>query len=401
MSLLKQLCLCYCLVSPIFISAYPFYDAKRYQRAQLSLPTTPSVISQIPRQSYYNHYYKQEAAPHYYDQQDTSDHNSRAYIASTGFYHYPSHNSKYYGMPTYQGEYMPQPYYYAESPRYSYYEDAEEPTSNPLDDLQEEIRYEEQKDLEDWYDHKQREAQTNNFLRNLIAYNREIDDEERSAQENVNHDTKDYDDYIGMDYDYETQPRQMQAINPEYYDLPSVQTVKQQQPSHNYYPTRMLSENFENNDDDEVKQLNNLAKPKDYNRIDDKVDFSDQRRNNKLVNYENNADFDLNDDWISWERKRSVGNKDQSITSFANRKLSTTSAPTTTTSTPQSGLNKHGQKEKVLFRPANPRHNLTPPISDKELERSNSGNIYDTIKHLIALDKALGNVSSLNLFIFR
>lgn len=389
MSLLKQICVCYYLVSPIFISAYPFYDAKRYQRAQHSLPTTPSVISQIPRQSYYNHYYKQQPAPYYYDQQDNSDSNARAYVASTGYYHYPSHNSKYYGMPTYQGEYMPQPYYYAKSPRYSYYDDPEEPTSNPLDDLQEEIRYEEQKDLEDLYDHKQREAQTNNFIRNLIAYNREIDEEERLERENENHGTKDYDDYIGMDYDYEMQPRQVQPVNPEYYDLPSVQ----QPPSHSYYPTRLLSENV---DDDEVKQLNNLAKPKDYNRIDDKVDFSDQRRNNKYVNYENNAEYDINDDWISWERKRSVGNKDQAIISFTNRKQSTTLAPPIVATVPitTSPPELHGQKEKVLFRPANSRHNLKSSLNDNNmLERPNNGNIYDTIKHLIALDKALDNVS--------
>lgn len=396
MSLLKEVWLFYYLVSPIFTSAYPYYDAKRYQRAQLSLPTTPSVISQIPRQSYYNHYYKQQPAPHHYDQQDNSDFNSRAYVASTGFYHYPSHNSKYYGLPTYQGEYMPQPYYYAKSPRYSYYEDPEEPTSNPLDDLQDEIRYEEQKDLEDWYDHKQREAETNNFLRNLIAYNREINEEERLEQENENH--KDYEDYIGMDYDYEVQPRQLQPINPEYYDVPSVQSVKQQQPSHGYYPTRMLNEK----DDDDVKQLNKLIKPKDFNRIDDKVDFSDQRR---YVNYENNAEYDLNDDWISWERKRSVPNKDLTITSFTDRK-STTSAPilsssTTTTPTPEPdtlAFNQYGQKEKVLFRPANSRHNLKPSSQDKNLlERANlknTENIYDTIKHLIALDKALDNVST-------
>lgn len=393
MTLLKNICLCYYLVTPLFISAYPYYDAKRYQRAQLSLPTSPSVISQIPRQPYYNHYYKQQAAPYYYDQQqDNSDYNSRAYIASSGFYHYPSHNSKYYGMPTYQGEYMPQPYYYAKSPRLGYYEDPEEPTSNPLDDLQEEIRYEEQKDLEDWYDHKQREAQTNNFLRNLIAYNREVDEEERLEQENDNSNTKEYDDYIGMDYDYESQPQQRQV---EYYDLPSVQNVKQpQQPSH-YYPTRVLNENFDNNEDDEVKQLNNLVKPKDYNRIDDKVDFSDQRRNNKYMNYDNNAEYDINDDWISWERKRS----DQAITAFTNRKLSTTLAPivsttATTTPTPSPEPVLHGQKEKVQFRPANSRHHLKPSIPDKN--SNSNGNIYDTIKHLIALDKALDTVSISN-----
>lgn len=378
MHILKQFCFFYYLVSPIFVSAYPYYEAKRYQRGQISLPTSPSVIAQIPKQSYYNHYYKQQPSPHYYDQQD----NSRPYIASAGFYNYPSHNSKYYGMPTYQGEYMPQPYYYAKSPKYSYYEDSEEPASNPLDDLQEEIRYEEQKDLEDWYDQKQREAQTNNFLRNLIAYNREIDEEERLDPENETHEPMEYEDYPGIDYDYGTQPRQNQN---EYNDM------KQQLPSLNYYPTKMLGENFENNGNDEVKQLNNLVKSNDYNKIDDRVDFSDQH-NNK--NYINNAEYDLNDDWISWERKRSAANIDQTITSFTDRKISTTLAPTTT-SNPEPVKNHNGQKEKVLLRPANPRH-LIKPVSDKNtLEQSSIENIYDTIKHLIALDKALDKVSNI------
>ncbi|KAL5282083.1 hypothetical protein ACFFRR_005380 [Megaselia abdita] len=388
-----SLCLCYYLVIPILISAYPYSDAKRYQRAQLSLPTTPAVISPIPRQSYYNHYYKQQSMPYYYDKQDNSDYNSR--IASNGFYHYPSHTSKYYGMPTYQGEYMPQPYYYAKSPRYSYLEDPEEPTSNPLDDLHEEIRYEEQKDLDYWYDHKQREAQTNNFLRNLIAYNREIEEEERLEKENDKYNPKEY-DYVGTDYDYEMQPRLEQPMNSEYYDLPTPQRVES--PSQNYYPTRMFIENFDNRDE-EVKQLNNLINTKDYNRIDDKVDFSDQRKNNKYVNYENNAEYELNDDWISWERKRSVSENDQDIASFTYRKQFTTLAPiqsttSLTTAIPQpESLDTYGQKEKVLFRPANLRHQLKPSLSDK-MERSNpknTGNIYDTIKHLIALDKALDN----------
>uniref|UniRef100_T1GPW5 Uncharacterized protein n=1 Tax=Megaselia scalaris TaxID=36166 RepID=T1GPW5_MEGSC len=328
----KTLCLGFYFI--ILTSAYPYYDEKLYERDQHTLPTSDSVIpqiSQIPRQSFYNHYYKQQRTdnvPYYFDQRDNPDYNTRGYVESSGFYHYPSHNSKYYGLPTYQGEYVPQPYYYAKSPRYNYYEDSEEPTSNPIDDLQEEIRYEEQKDLEDWYNHKQREAQTNNFLRNLIAYNREMDEEQRMEQENEEFNPREY-DYLGMDYDYDSQPKKEKF---EYYDLPSIQGISQQQSNNYYYPPNTINKHFETTDD-EVKQLDKLMKTNNYNRHD-KGDYQNTHANTKYNNYENNAEYDLNDDWIFWERKRKKNNLERS------------------------GAN-------------------------------SNENIYDTIKQLIALDKAL------------
>ncbi|XP_050083677.1 GATA zinc finger domain-containing protein 10-like [Anopheles aquasalis] len=131
---------------------------------------------------------------------------------------YQRNNERYtsYGLPTYRGEYKPTPYYYAHGPSYSYTDDHE--SSNPLDDLHEEMLQEDERERaldyypvgqEQWYESPSRPDSA--FLRNLILYNQQLQNygrgmsmlqqQQRPMIDGSNED--DFEDYDEPEPDYE------------------------------------------------------------------------------------------------------------------------------------------------------------------------------------------------------
>ncbi|XP_052864214.1 uncharacterized protein LOC128270831 [Anopheles cruzii] len=190
------------------LPSYPVFGTKRYTRGNvipapgggqaLALP----VYHHLPASA---RYYEPQVPPQYFPfapYQPTADYYDDLgyYGGSDGagsFYYrppppqalppqlphrrYQRNNERYtsYGLPTYRGEYKPTPYYYSHGPSYSYSDEHE--SSNPLDDLHEEMLQEDERERardyypvgqEQWYESPSRPDST--FLRNLILYNQQL-----------------------------------------------------------------------------------------------------------------------------------------------------------------------------------------------------------------------------------
>lgn len=362
------------LAIPVLTFTYPVFGTKRYHRSiSPSIGQNP-IYKQIP-QYYENNYDSSYVQPGFSDE-----------INNNNYYQYPSrHEQQYqrsYGMPTYRGEYKPTPYYYAHGPTYSYYDDRE-PT-NPLDDLHEEMLQEDererQKDMlpvgqENWYENAGRPDSLANanaaFLRNLIQYNKEIDEGLTSNQE----------------YD-------------EYSDL-SQQDNYEQLPSGNNYNFENYEKNYNNDkvneiEDEDVRELKSLVSKNvpSYNQ----QEWQQDKPSTSSSQYEPEPEYE-DESWINWNKKRSS----PPIKEFTDRKPSHFLEVLTTVS-PNVEENKlRGQKEVVQPRPATPvRHPFTEPImkllqnSDDKIAKSNkvpTVTVYDTIKQLLAMKQKLEKVS--------
>uniref|UniRef100_A0A182F6B9 Uncharacterized protein n=1 Tax=Anopheles albimanus TaxID=7167 RepID=A0A182F6B9_ANOAL len=230
--------------------SYPVFGTKRYTRGNL-IPTSEygggsgalsgalglPVYHRLPTGRYYDapltspQYFP--FAPYQQMQPSSSD-----YYDDTGYYgdgaksfyylppppqpqsqhlRYQRNNERYtsYGLPTYRGEYKPTPYYYAHGPSYSYTDDHE--SSNPLDDLHEEMLQEDERERamdyypvgqEQWYESPSRPDSA--FLRNLILYNQQLQNfnrgtpmqqQQRSMIDGSNED--DFEEYDEPEQDYE------------------------------------------------------------------------------------------------------------------------------------------------------------------------------------------------------
>lgn len=111
----------------------------------------------------------------------------------------PNRESQYYGLPTYTGEYHPKPYYYSHGPSYRYYDDrGSKPANNPLDDLHEQIQQEDarerqREEMERSYYGEDYQPTVNRpdtkltsaFLKNLIAYNKQMNEQNEMPNEMV------------------------------------------------------------------------------------------------------------------------------------------------------------------------------------------------------------------------
>uniref|UniRef100_A0AAG5DHJ1 Uncharacterized protein n=1 Tax=Anopheles atroparvus TaxID=41427 RepID=A0AAG5DHJ1_ANOAO len=182
-------------------TSYPVFGTKRYARSNLlpssdyggqggglplplyNLPSARYYDTQLPPQYFPFAPYQAAASSDYYDDSGYYGDSGRGYYYMPQPQHrrYQRNNERYtsYGLPTYRGEYKPTPYYYAPGPSYSYSDDHE--SSNPLDDLHEEMLQEDERERareyypvgqEQWYESPSRPDSA--FLRNLILYNQQL-----------------------------------------------------------------------------------------------------------------------------------------------------------------------------------------------------------------------------------
>uniref|UniRef100_A0A182NUA2 Uncharacterized protein n=1 Tax=Anopheles dirus TaxID=7168 RepID=A0A182NUA2_9DIPT len=182
-------------------NSFPVFGTKRYTRSNL-LPSGEYGGQGLSLPVYHmpnGRYYDAQLPPQYFPFAPYAQPSSSDYYDDTGYYgdasksyyympqqpsphrRYQRNNERYtsYGLPTYRGEYKPTPYYYAHGPSYSYSDDHE--SSNPLDDLHEEMLQEDERERardyypvgqEQWYESPSR--QDSAFLRNLILYNSQL-----------------------------------------------------------------------------------------------------------------------------------------------------------------------------------------------------------------------------------
>ncbi|GAB0097613.1 hypothetical protein DMENIID0001_132730 [Sergentomyia squamirostris] len=377
----------------LLAEAYPIFGTKRYHRAS----NIPLQLSPVPIYT--------AAIPQYYD--------------------YSPYDAQYqsYGLPIYHGEYKPTPYYYAQGPSYGYYDDRGEDAPNPMDHLHEEMLQEDQRERfhenslpigqETWYAEpsaKQDSLANANaaFLRNLIAYNRQIN---AAAEQPDDSEFEEYGEF---------------ADNPAgYYETP-------QDTYYNpYEPPQKLNGNLREDDDDDVRELKHLAYERDHQhhhqtpQQDVAVQEPWFRGNDASIHqYEAEPEYD-DDEWINWDSKRSVLNVKQkgidSILSITDRKPSNLvpkhKGNEDVTKSPVEGkeivVKGNGQKEVVLPRPATPVHQpfapsamkfihqqqeaavvtQEPKDSPKDAQKRTPGkgkqSVYDTIQHLMAMEHRL------------
>lgn len=371
---------------PFEALGYPIFGTKRYGR------TTPmhSYPMQIP--SYYypmrTHYpvgyydpYAQEYTDEYYYPQDTYP------------LYYPAvHAAKYdYYQPAL-------PYYY----RNGYYESAD-----PVDDIQEQIHQEEEREQreealpvgqEQWYENDSSEGDdalddvNAAFLQNLMLYN--------DAMSNKKY-----------DYSYQLDP---------------------------YYNDELLGWEGEKKDDEEVKELKKLAEKPKKQKGKNKKKLSEAEQRLRIFDKgekknRKNAGLDNNNSeaWINYSGKRNamkntidpianLAYKKQELSmhgpllfkdnamAFSARKngknqVGSTQAPLGTTAASKDL--RGGQKEVVLMRPATPvRRPFSEPVMEMLSkqndipERKRNPSVYDTIKHLLEMEKSLEKVGCYSLF---
>lgn len=225
------------------------------------------------------------------------------------------------------------PYYYGLArPNYGYYED-------PVVDLQEEMM-------------------------------QEVEREEREDAQPIGHE---------LLYENEDQDDNLDDVNAAFLQNLIMNEMYKDAISNNndddYYQKEWEDDNkkYYNQEDEDVKELKQLAKAKSSDDI-----HWLQRNNYKKQMRENN----------NYEKKRSKNN-------LTERKptQSSTEAPKTSISPKR---DTRGQKEEVLARPATPvRHPFSDSVLDmiKDEERKRTPSVYDTIKHMLDMEKDLENVS--------
>lgn len=422
-------------------NSYPTFGIGRVQRSGAMAPLYPPQTAQ--------QYYEQNmpqylSVPSYPQplQRVYDEYNNRQ-----NYYYYPREEYHSFGMPTYRGEYKPTPYYYA---RPSFSLDEEErlqrlEQSNPLDDLHEEIQQEHElerarallqkgqfQDQSGWYPRQvQPQAQpvsssnyveddnaNSEFMRNLVMYNKQLDSLDNRETYDNNNNIDDYEEeYVEDPTWYDT--TSIQVERPYNYnneeEMPNQPMLTYQtQPHQQQQP---LMKPASSDYDEEVKELKELAASKNHQYVPPA--FPGNNNNwQQDANYESQSDYD-DDDWINWDRKRSIQpKKDMGIFSLSEKKLpatnnklnnifasQTTKKPevkASTTEKPKIVAKPHtGQKEVVLPRPANPvRRPFTEPVmkmleneSKAKAKKSNTQPIYGTIKQIIDMEENLSHVS--------
>lgn len=179
-------------------------------------------------------------------------------------------------------------------------------------------------------------------------------------------------------------------------------------------------------DDEDVRELKQLAKPQNHDKYNlNGRPTTEERAHTFRKNYSKNSNKNkkpkISKDNIYYaENKRNALTNDNTEKSrepglsvlgvhnvpFLNRKsvlvpnsdsISTTIGPKSTTDySPK--RNTRGQKEEVLMRPATPvRHSISTPVltvMKDQPERKREPSVYDTIKHMLDIEKSLENVSA-------
>lgn len=439
----------------------PIFGTKRYHRAA----NLKHIVNPAPAQYYDDPYIPMSS---YSDYQDDS------------YYYLPRRDQHYYGLPTYRGEYKPTPYYYAHGPSYSYYDDREQ--ANPLDDLHEEMLQEDQRERqreipygqETWYEKPSRQDKlTNAFLKNLVLYNKQI-----NRQQQLENNGKEFEDYNdGSEYYEQLAPQDpyMDDYDIQNYDgnvrqqtfVPSsklapaaktttttdedkdVRELKLLANKHSSFRHRNLHDEFPNNhpftNTRELDQFANSHHMDQYTNNNNNRQQYDQITKNYQPtpsdymqdSYESEPEYDEDDEWINWDKKRSAdikpivkskvlfnARKPSPVVAYfqkSNPTMKPTASPSVVKSStaepmpvksklPTGGAARYsGQKEVVLPRPASPvRHPFSEPVMDmlthnsiqekREIKKSDeppekSTNVYGTIKQLLAMEQSLNKVS--------
>ncbi|XP_055591326.1 uncharacterized protein LOC129743794 [Uranotaenia lowii] len=414
--------------------SHPVFGTKRYSRANL-LPSSDygSAIS-LPVYSPIPQYYDSQPAASQYMSVPAYSMNQGAgadyYDYYNNYYYNPPVHRRHqrqdrhylsFGLPTYRGEYNPTPYYYAHAPSYVYSDSRE--SSNPLDDLHEEMLQEDERERaqdflpvgqEQWYQSPSRHSTDSNFLRDLIMYNNQM----ASLRGKSPDSTEEYEEY--------------EDAEPEYYDAPYADNRNTYNSFVNPYQSNTRPSTFTklNNlrnsmtknaveDDEEVQELKSLIHQQKNSRLQDQQqlqqqqqflqpqvqtpmpyqqDFKQQQQRSPPSNFQqydapstsdswqqdspqyNNYDYEqeYDDSWSHWDRKRNVQPKKLlPLLLPATTLATTTPKPSTTTpstTTPTTAKPKveiingpNGQKEVVLPRPASPARNPGLPTAQKPM----------------------------------
>lgn len=381
------------LLPTVFSFPYSIYDMRRASRTNSNSPSLtaprqrydePSSYRSLSSSSqYYGNYdsmYDSDAPDNYYvDDDEGDDRPEREYL---------------YGKPTYHGEYKPTRYYYARAPSYNYYNDHVEST-NPLDDLHEEMLQEDhnrQRNVPSgkgqWNENLgQPKSLSSNFMKNLMArvnppssngMNNAYDDEEMPSPyynddvSKQNAEPVDYFDPLKFQAHPFNQYDSSASLNKQnYYNHENHENQENHEhhKDNEYYKTKILmNKNHYQNDhrtdlkeDKEEKELESLRtnlkntweKNNHNNDNDDRAKqsineasaaFNNKHNNNMYTgNYDSGFDYD-EDEWINWNRKRSLPKNqlrplkalEYELTKTLQQqsgtpKIATTTKPTTTT----------------------------------------------------------------------
>lgn len=328
------------------------------RRASRTNSNSPSFTA--PRQRYDEPSYRSPSSSQYYGNYDSmydSDAPDNYYVDDDEGDDRPE-REYLYGKPTYHGEYKPTRYYYARAPNYNYYNDHAEST-NPLDDLHEEMLQEDhnrQRNVPSgkaqWNQNSgQPKTLSSNFMKNLMV----------RVNTPTNDMTNTYDDeeipnpYFNDDLSKQNSepidyfdPLKFQAHPFNHYDS-SASLNKQNYYNHEnhgnhenhenhkeneYYNTKIVmnKNQFQNDhrpdlkEDKEEKELESLrtnfknAWDKNNHNDDEQDDrvkqstneastsFNNKHNNMYTGNYDSGFDYD-EDEWINWNRKRSLPKK--------------------------------------------------------------------------------------------
>lgn len=392
--------------------AYPtIYGTKRYGRSQpriqsssWTLPIQYQVRTQRVPLTYYDLYpYSQSYPDDYYYPQDS--------------YTYPI----YYAAPRtskYEVYQAVLPYYYSDRPltrpNYNYYNYGDV-SNDPMVDLEEELLQENEKEDKD----------NNQVIGRETYYDKEkdtdLDDVNAAFLQNLIM-SQMYKDALDNSRDYGKYP------SDNYYGSDEAYGKWEE------YPSESKHDYFQ--EDENVRELKQLANPHRQNSHYE--DFRESQLANKELN-DKRPTLEDRRSWFekgeikgkklsgkkiknlwenNWTEKRDVldavlnNNGDhgkpkpsiyaQTFLAFSDRKpkptpgLSSTSVlPATTVAPMKSG--KPGQKEEVMIRPATPvRHpfsNQVLDIMNKEDDRKRTPSVYDTIKHMLDIEKSMEKVS--------
>ncbi|GJQ65450.1 hypothetical protein Trydic_g7555 [Trypoxylus dichotomus] len=135
-------------------------------------------------------------------------------------------------------------------------------------------------------------------------------------------------------------------------------------------------------EDEDVKELKDLASKSEELSVEDRRHWFDKGTHpNQAIRHHNN----------NWGNKRDISIGNKSLGEY--KEISKKSASTTEATTRKEV---RGQKEEVLLRPAIPaRHGFSNQMlsmmTKNEEERKRTPSVYDTIKHMLEMEKSLEN----------
>lgn len=317
-------------------SSYPVYGTKRYGRSSAQRISSWAPYQMVRTQRYPVNYYEMypysQTYPEDYYPQETYP-----------VYYPPARTSKY---EVYQAVL---PYYYGDHimthPNYGYYD------TDPALDIQEEMMQEAERE-------EREEAQP---IGHELLYENEDPNEENLDDVNAA-----FLQNLIMSQMY----KEALDNQKDYYD--------------DYYPSEDYGKwedvpkqkSRYSQEDEDVRELKQLVKSKNKPNLDEIHWFRKQKEQQSKNNYAEKRDK-------TFDRKPV-------------NKLTTTTPPPATSLEPKRDA--RGQKEEVLMRPATPvRHPFSSPVLEmmsKDDERKRTPSVYDTIKHMLDMEKSLENVST-------